>query len=99
MAKSNWYGSPIKIFEYSILGKPIVAPITPAVMDVMANEIDGLLVKMNKNEVAKALNRILEQPALGDQLGNNFKRKVLQNYTWKKAAENIQMEFLEAQIS
>jgi glycosyltransferase involved in cell wall biosynthesis len=45
MAKSNWYGSPIKIFEYGMMGKPIIAPDNIPVNDIMINGMTGLLIQ------------------------------------------------------
>lgn len=89
MAKSNWYGSPIKIFEYGAMGKPVIAPNTSPVRDVMENGIHGLLVEMNKDEVAMAINRLLDDTMLATKLADNFKNRVVNEYTWDKAALTI----------
>ena len=48
MAKSNWYGSPVKIFEYGALNKLIIAPDEVPVHDVMEHGVNGLfLVPVN----------------------------------------------------
>ncbi|MFM7814782.1 MAG: glycosyltransferase family 4 protein, partial [Flavobacteriales bacterium] len=44
MAKSNWYGSPVKIFEYGALQKAIIAPDVVPVLDVMQHRVHGWLV-------------------------------------------------------
>lgn len=89
MAKSNWYGSPIKIFEYGAMRKPVIAPVTVPVKDVMQNEVHGLLVEMNANNVAEAINRLLDHPELAEELAGNFYRAITDEYTWQKAAQKI----------
>jgi glycosyltransferase involved in cell wall biosynthesis len=89
MAKSNWYGSPVKIFEYGALNKPIIAPDTIPVRDVMENEKDGLLIQPTEDAIHSALKRLLNDPGFAESVAASFRNKVLGNYTWKKVAENI----------
>lgn len=89
MARSNWYGSPVKIFEYGAMGKPIVAPDTVPVRDVMEPGVDGLLVQPNVQEVKKAILYMLQHPAEAGKMANHFRDKILANYTWEKSVERI----------
>ncbi|MES2680998.1 MAG: glycosyltransferase family 4 protein [Bacteroidota bacterium] len=93
MAKSNWYGSPVKIFEYGAMGKGIVAPNTIPVKDVMENNVDGILIEPDEAGLQKALKKLLEDNHLRETLASNFKKKVLTTYTWKKTAERIITDF------
>ena len=88
MAESNWYGSPVKIFEYGLMGKPIIAPLTIPVQDVMQDQIDGLLVNNQPQMIASAINTLLEQPDFAQQMAHHFHEKVITHYTWQKAALN-----------
>lgn len=89
MAKSNWYGSPVKIFEYGAMGKPIIGPNTIPVNDVMIDGEDGLLIEPNKNELFDAINKLLNDEILRKKLAFNFQSKVLEKYTWHQAVFNI----------
>jgi glycosyltransferase involved in cell wall biosynthesis len=89
MPGSNWYGSPIKIFEYGILGKAVIAPDNGPVKDVMEHEKDGLLIQKNVKALEEALFRLIEDETLRSHLGENFKRRILMDYTWEKAGEMI----------
>lgn len=86
MPGSNWYGSPIKIFEYAILGKAIIAPDNSPLRDVMENEVDGILVETDPDKLASALSRLIDSKELRENLGTNFRNKVLSEYTWDNAA-------------
>lgn len=92
MPGSNWYGSPIKIFEYAALGKAIVAPDNGPLRDVMEHEKDGLLVKEDAESIAGALIRLIDSESLRKELGAHFKSKVESLYTWDKAAAMILKE-------
>lgn len=89
MAKSNWYGSPIKIFEYGAMHKPIIAPNTVPVKDVMQDNVNGLVVEMDKDNIANAICTLLDNPVLCKSIANQFYADITQHYTWEIAAENI----------
>jgi glycosyltransferase involved in cell wall biosynthesis len=89
MAKSNWYGSPVKIFEYGLLKKPIIAPDNIPVRDVMLNMQDAILIKENETELKDALCVLLENETLATSLANNFYMKVMENFKWNNAAVKI----------
>ena len=88
MPKTNWYCSPVKIFEYGGMKKPIIAPREPSVEDVMTDKIDGLLVS-NEHELQKAIQNLSENENLRNQLAQNFYQKVKEHYTWDKVAQQI----------
>jgi glycosyltransferase involved in cell wall biosynthesis len=89
MAASNWYGSPIKIFEYGRMAVPILAPNTGPVRDVMEHEKDGYLVDPDVNAIAGALINMIDQEEKWRQTGENFRRKILQKHTWTIHASTI----------
>lgn len=89
MARSNWYGSPVKIFEYGLMNKPIIAPDTKPVTDVMENGIDGLVIKDDVSELEKAIAELLGNTERASTMANHFHHKVLEYYTWETAAKNI----------
>lgn len=89
MAKSNWYGSPIKIFEYGAMHKPVIAPNTIPVKDVMQNDINGLVVEMDKDSIAKAICKLLDNSEFCKSIANQFYSDITQFYTWEIAAQNI----------
>jgi glycosyltransferase involved in cell wall biosynthesis len=92
MANSNWYGSPVKIFEYGAACKPIIAPDIEPLRDVIDSEKDGLLVIPEHQELVKAMRRLVQMPDLRHQLGLSFQEKVFAHHTWKKMASRILME-------
>ncbi len=63
MPGSNWYGSPLKLFEYAQAGIPIIAPSTPVVKDLFV-EGDTAVFIDNNNEIQSIVNNI-------DKLINN----------------------------
>jgi len=89
MAASNWYGSPVKIFEYGAMGKAIVAPDVGPVRDVMTNGEDGLLIEPTLSALKEALSTFVADAELRQKMGTCFQTKVKEQHTWKKMAEKI----------
>ena len=88
MATSNWYGSPVKIFEYGALGKAVIAPNNGPVNDVMKHLTDGFLIT-KKEELAGALNELNQDSKLRNKLANYWHKKVISNHTWKQVGMDI----------
>ena len=93
MAKSKWYMSPIKIFEYGALGKAVIAVATLPVRDVMKNEADGILIKETIDDLEDALRKLVNNKALRERLGDNFREKIKSQFTWDIAASTILKQF------
>lgn len=89
MAKSNWYGSPVKLFEYGLMKKPIIAPDTSPVRDVMIHGKDALIVQDNVTDLATAIKELIEDNVKAKALADSFYTKVMAEYNWKHAADNI----------
>lgn len=90
LPNTKWYCSPIKIFEYGMMGKAIVATQHAAVLDVMVPDQDGLIIEPSKPEqLQAALLRLIADPVLREQLGATFRQKVLQTHTWEANARRV----------
>lgn len=89
MARSNWYGSPIKIFEYGLLGRIIMAPDNEPVRDVMTHGKEGFLINQTAQGVTDALLELRANYESYLPMGENFRKKILEFYTWDKQAEFI----------
>lgn len=90
MPDSNPFGSPIKIFEYMIMEKPIVAPIYDPITEVLIHEKTALLFKpCNKEECLEQLCSLTDNPQLRKDLGGRAKKVVLNKHTWDKNMDII----------
>ncbi len=89
MPASNWYGSPVKIFEYGLLGKTIIAPDNGPVRDVMNPDVDGFLVNPDAKDIAEKLEFVVNNQEEANKRAVHFRDKILSQYTWKKQAETI----------
>ena len=89
MPDSNWYGSPIKIFEYGLHSKAVIAPNYLPLKDVLQDGIDGLLIDKGPNDLSDAIIKLLDDSALRERLGRGFHNKIISNFTWQHVAAKI----------
>ncbi|MDB0025391.1 glycosyltransferase family 4 protein [Flavobacteriales bacterium] len=86
MPKSNAYGSPVKIFEYALAGKPCIVPNTSPVMEVFEHEQDGWVVESSLNAIVSAIEFILDSPEKAEQCAKHWHNKVISKHTWRNNA-------------
>jgi len=83
--KHGYIYSPIKIFEYMALGKPLIASDLLPIKTVIRDGIDGILIPSGRpKKLAKAILKLLQNEKLKIELGKNARAKVLQYYSWDK---------------
>lgn len=88
MARSNWYGSPVKIFEYGLLKKAVIAPDVEPVRDVMDHS-NGILVAPNAEALRDAMQLLMSDESMRMRLADAWHRKVLTVHTWDNAAKKV----------
>jgi len=87
---SPFFGSPTKLFEYMAMGRPVVASDLDQLADVVADGTTGLLVKPGDvGALVDALERLANDPALRQSLGENARRQAITDHTWKQHADRI----------
>lgn len=85
---SEVYTSPLKLFSYMALRRPIVASDLPSIREVL-NEENAVLVKPdNPRELAAGARKVIADQQLALKISNNAFTSV-HNYTWQKRAQNI----------
>ncbi|MEW5770627.1 MAG: glycosyltransferase family 4 protein [Pseudomonadota bacterium] len=85
------YASPLKLFEYLALGKAVVAPKEPNLMEVLR---DGENARLFDGRTAGAfeatLDELLADPALRERLGEGARRSIdEQRLTWLENARRV----------
>jgi glycosyltransferase involved in cell wall biosynthesis len=88
LPNTEWYCSPVKLFEYGAFGKTILAVNEAGVSDVMSSE-EGLLFENNDSAFQDALlTAITDVDALKIK-AQNFKQKVVATHTWRANAQKV----------
>lgn len=71
------YASPMKIFEYLAVGKPVVAAATPAITEVLTHGVDSLLFAPgNYGAMAAAVKRLVENDDLRARLSRGARATI-----------------------
>ena len=89
MSNSNWYGSPVKIFEYGIMKKAIIAPNLGPLQDIITTKKEALLIVPSVENLKIAIKKLIINTKLREKLEENFYNKIKNNYTWSKNAINV----------
>ena len=97
---SDWEGLPNALLEAMALGLPIVATDCPCggPRTVMTDGVDGLLIPIcDEQAMADGICKLIEDPALADQLGDNARK--IEARTNGKAIINQWRDYIETVIS
>jgi glycosyltransferase involved in cell wall biosynthesis len=96
LPNTEWYCSPVKLFEYGAIGKTILAVNKAGVSDVMSND-DGVLFENNDSAFQDALlTAITDVDALKIK-AQNFQQKVLVKHTWRANAQKVLQQIISVQ--
>ena len=95
-AASERYTSPLKLFEYLALGRPIVASDLPAFREVVRHRENAVLFEAGSAAaLAAAVRAVIDDPALASALGRRA-FETAQDYSWDRRAERLEDVFSEA---
>ena len=85
------YASPLKLFEYLALGKAVVAPATPNIMEVLRDEENAVLFDpVQAGAFERALQRLATDAVLRQRLGQAARETILQQgLTWDGNARRV----------
>ncbi len=85
------YASPLKLFEYMGLGKAVVAPASPNIMEVLTDGETALLFPPDAPErLSELLDRLCSDAELRERLGAAARRWILESdRTWEGNARTV----------
>lgn len=88
--KSEFFGSPTKLFEYMAMGKAIAASDLNQIGTVLSDRESALLFEPgNIEEMERAMIMLIEDRELRERLGKKAREKAVENYAWDKHVEKI----------
>jgi len=90
MPGSNWYGSPLKIFEYADLGMAVISAKSPTIQELFSGEEILFIDEDNsENSLYGHLKLLTENKDIRDALGVNIKNKMRNNYSKTSVMNNF----------
>jgi len=96
LPNTEWYCSPVKLFEYGAFGKTILAVNEAGVSDVMSNE-EGLLFENNDSAFQDALLAAITDVDALKIKARTFQQKVFEKHTWRANAQKVIQQINSAQ--
>jgi glycosyltransferase involved in cell wall biosynthesis len=89
-AQSDFYFSPLKVYEYMAAGLPVVASQIGQLTDLIQSESNGILCPPGDPiALAEALEQLYRSPALRYRLGWAAQQTVIKHHTWDAIAKRI----------
>ena len=80
----------MKILEYGVMGKAVVAPDLENIREVLSHGETALLFELdNISALAQAIQQLVRDFQLRTQLGDSLRKHILANHTWTRNAERI----------
>jgi glycosyltransferase involved in cell wall biosynthesis len=74
---------PVKMFEYMAAGLPVIASDFPLWREIIEGHHCGICVDpLNPKEIAAAIDRLYEDPAMAQEMGQNGKKAAEEKYNW-----------------
>jgi glycosyltransferase involved in cell wall biosynthesis len=90
MPHSNRFGSPMKLFEYMAMGRPVVMPDVPPIAEVVEDGVNGMLFRAeDAAALGGALAKLIEDEAFRRRLGARARQDALARHTWRANAQRI----------
>ena len=87
---SLWEGLGIVLLEAMYYKLPIVATRVSAIPELVADGENGLLVPPADPEaLAKAISRLIENPSLRENMGQNGFQRVVNSYSWENTGDKF----------
>ncbi|MFC1870792.1 glycosyltransferase family 4 protein [Chloroflexota bacterium] len=81
---------PTKLFEYMAAGLPVVASNFPLWKDIVEGNNCGVTVDpLNSNEIAKAVEYLIEHSYEARKMGQNGRNAVIEKYNWETESRKL----------
>lgn len=88
--QSDFYFSPIKIFEYMACGVPIVASDIGQIGDLMKNRKTARLHRPGAIlEMASLIEEVAKSPTAADRMARQARKMLCSRFTWKRNGERV----------
>ena len=73
-------GTPLSLIQAGMIGLPVVSTNVGSVSEIVLNEITGIVTELDVQQIADALENLVDNPGLRAQLGNAAQEFTLANF-------------------
>ena len=88
--ETDFYFSPLKVYEYMAAGVPVVASRIGQLANLIQDGVNGVLCPPGDAvALAEAIEQLQQQPQLRTRLGEAGRSTVLQHYTWDAIVQRM----------
>lgn len=96
--RGNLYNSPMKLFDYMAVEKPIIASSLGQISEIIIDGENGLLTNNSIDDVCKKILFLKDNPLLSAKLASKARKSVVKKYNWNNVANEIrvQIELLQS---
>ncbi|MBN2772531.1 MAG: glycosyltransferase family 4 protein, partial [Spirochaetes bacterium] len=95
MPDSNNYGSPMKIFEYMAMGKPVVVPDYGPLRDAVEHGKEGFIFPKGNVEIMTSyINLLISNEELYNKMSRSARMIIVEKYNWDNIV-NIILNYLQ----
>ena len=96
VSSSRWEGFSLVNLEVMSCGKTLITTEVEGTRELISHNFNGIIVaKENAEELAKAICSMIDHPDLRRKIGNNARKRVVDQFTWKQAANNYSALYRE----
>jgi glycosyltransferase involved in cell wall biosynthesis len=89
-ALTDFYFSPLKVYEYMAAERPVIASRIGQLQKLIQPGFNGVLVTPgDAAELAEALEKLFRDPPIRSRLGREARRTVLRKHTWDSVLQTI----------
>lgn len=82
--------SPLKVFEYMAMAKPVITTYIQGLKDVIINNQNGFILSSdNPEQIRNAILKIKNDPDFSKKLSENALKTIQEKYTWQQAAKKL----------
>lgn len=90
MPHSNEYGSPMKIYEYMAMGKPVIASKFGPLEDGITHGKEGFLFKPGDiDELIFFLDKLIKNKTLREEMGRCGRQRIVNRHNWLNNAMSV----------
>ena len=90
---------PLSLLEAMSSGLAVIATKVGGIHEIIENEVNGLLISNDGNELAEAIVRLTNDSALRKKLGEEARKTVERSFSWKMAASMTDLYYREVMVA